>query len=60
MKIKIHPHARERMKERGASEKEVIETVKYGERFPAKFNRVGYRSNFDFDGIWRGKQYRTK
>ena len=60
MKIRIHPHAKERMKERGASESEVIETVKYGEEFPAKFGRVGYRSNFDFEGIWRGKEYKTK
>jgi hypothetical protein len=34
MAVHIHPHARERMAERGATENEVIITVKHGERFP--------------------------
>ena len=33
MTIRIHPHAQERMRERGATEEEVLETVKKGERF---------------------------
>lgn len=58
--VKIHPHARERMTERGATEQEIIATVENGETFPAKFGRTGFRRNFFFDGIWRGKQYATK
>lgn len=46
MKVRFHPHAIERMLERGASEEEVAETVQQGERFPAKLNRVGFRRNF--------------
>lgn len=34
MRVKVHPHARERMEERGASEDEVTKTVETGERFP--------------------------
>lgn len=60
MTIKIHPHARERIKERGTNEKEVIKTVKEGEQFTAKFGRTGFRRNFVFEGIWRGKKYNTK
>jgi ABC-type proline/glycine betaine transport system substrate-binding protein len=60
MIIKIHPHARTRMQERGASEDEVIETIKTGEKFPAKFGRIGFRRNFNFEGMWRGKKYNTK
>jgi hypothetical protein len=32
MKIRFHPHALERMKERGARKKEIISTVKHGEK----------------------------
>jgi hypothetical protein len=60
MTIQIHPHATERMKERGATEKEIIKTVEKGERFPAKFGRTGFRHNFPFTGQWRGKEYNTK
>jgi len=60
MAVKVHPHARERMQERGASENEVTKTVETGERFPAKFGRSGFRRNFVFDGVWRGKKYKTK
>lgn len=56
----FHPHARERMAERGATEDEVVATVERGEAFSAKFGRAGFRRNFQFDGIWRGKQYATK
>jgi hypothetical protein len=58
--VRIHPHARERMEERGANEEEVVETVRKGERFPAKFGRIGFRRNFPFDNLWRGKRYGTK
>jgi hypothetical protein len=42
------------MQERGASEDEVIETIETGEKFPAKFGRIGFRRNFNFEGMWRG------
>ena len=60
MAIRIHPHALERMKERGATKEEVLKTVEKGEQFPAKFNRTGYRRNFLFQSQWLGKHYRTK
>jgi hypothetical protein len=58
--IEVHPHARLRAVERGASESEIVATVSGGERFPAKLGRVGFRRNFAFDGIWRGRRYATK
>jgi hypothetical protein len=48
------------MAERGASEAEVIATIQDGERFTAKFDRVGYRRNFSKDFLWRGKNYHNK
>jgi hypothetical protein len=48
------------MSERGASTEEVAATVDEGERFAAKFGRQGFRRNFAFDGLWRGRRYHMK
>ncbi|MBI2559714.1 MAG: hypothetical protein HYW14_01085 [Planctomycetes bacterium] len=58
--VKLHPHAQERLLERGAIETEVITTVEKGECFPAKYGRTGFRRNFPFNSTWRGKHYATK
>jgi Domain of unknown function (DUF4258) len=58
--MRIHPHARDRMQERGATEEEVESTLRAGERFPAKFGRQGFRRNFPFDAEWQGRRYATK
>lgn len=60
MKIRVHPHAVQRLAERGATEAEVAATIQNGERFPAKFGRMGFRRNFPFQGEWRGQRYATK
>ena len=48
MVVRFHPHAKERMKDRGTTEKEVELTVQHGEQFPAKFKRTGFRRNFAY------------
>jgi hypothetical protein len=35
MIVRLHPHAAQRLLERGATEAEVVATVQNGERFPA-------------------------
>lgn len=60
MAIRLHPHARERLPERGATEAEVLATVAGGETFPAKLGRTGFRRNFAFGGVWRGQHYASK
>ena len=60
MRIDFHPHADERLAERGATRDEIIATIQAGEQFPAKFGRTGFRRNFTFDGEWRGRVYATK
>ena len=60
MLVRFHPHAIERMQERGATEDEVRSTVQYGEQFPAKFGRTGFRRNFVFEGSFRERVYQTK
>lgn len=42
------------MVERGVSEAEIEEAVLHGERFLAKFGRLGFRRNFEFNARWRG------
>jgi hypothetical protein len=56
MEVRLHPHARDRAALRGATEEEIIETVLTGEPFPAKFGRSGFRRNFAYNALWRGRQ----
>ena len=60
MKVTLHPHAGERLAERGATEAEVLATVTGGEQFAAKFGRTGFRRNLAFQKQWRGRFYATK
>ena len=48
------------MELRGVSEDEIIQTIKEGETFEAKYQRIGFRRNFIFLGIWQGKRYAAK
>ena len=56
----IASHAKERLSERGATEEEIITAIETGETFAAKFGRTGFRRNFSFGGLWKGKVYATK
>lgn len=60
MDISLHPHAVDRLAERGVTEEEVRETVADGEQFAAKRGRQGFRRNFAFNDSWRGKHFATK
>lgn len=60
MNIRFHPHALDRMAERGATEAEVIATIRNGEQFQAKFGRYIFRRHFNVEGTWQGKQYPNK
>jgi len=60
MSVRLHPHAVDRLRERGATEEELVATIELGERFPAKFGRTGFRRNFPFDHEWRGRRFGTK
>jgi hypothetical protein len=57
MKIKIHPHAAQRIRERGASAAQVRETVMKGQQTPTKFGRVKFTLVFPFGKMWNGKKY---
>ncbi len=51
---------RARSEERGATEAEIEAAIRAGEHFPAKFGRQGFRRNFSFGGLWRGRSYGVK
>ena len=57
MKIQIHPHAAQRIRERGATVARVREAVLLGQQSPAKFGRVVFRRVFDFGQRWNGQHY---
>ncbi len=58
--VRLQPHARDRLAERGATEAEVMATVDGGERLPARFGRTCFRRNFPFNEEWRGRRFATK
>jgi hypothetical protein len=58
--VEISPHAREQMVERGASETEVLLAIEKGEVEPARKGRKLYRKNFQFNSMWRGREYKVK
>lgn len=60
MRVRLHAHAQARAAERGATEPDVVTTVVQGERFPAKFGRTGFRRNFPYGRMWRGRTYAAK
>ena len=60
MIVRFHPHALERLTERGATEEEICATVLGGESFPAKFGPTGFRRNVRFDSLWRDRHYAIK
>jgi hypothetical protein len=58
--IRFSRHAREQMVLRGASEREVVASIRSGTVAPAKLGRLGFRRDFPFEGLWGGRQYATK
>jgi len=58
--IIIHPHALQRMEERGASREEVRRTIEAGRVSPARFGRQKYGMTFSFGNYWRAQLYEHK
>lgn len=53
-------HARQRMRERGAREEDVVEALRSGHREAAQRGLVQYRLTQDFNGSWGGRFYRAR
>ncbi len=51
--VRIIPHARERMIERGVTEEEVILTIEKGKRLPARLGRVKFIYEVGSGSTWK-------
>ena len=60
MSLKIIEHARERMYERGATEKEIKKVLRSGKSAKAKADRKAKEALFPFNNYWQGKFYEQK
>jgi hypothetical protein len=60
MAIRIHPHAMQRIRERGATVAEVRLTVAQRRESPAKFGRKRFRRVVLFNSTLLGKHYSHK
>ena len=60
MNVRFHPHALQRMQERGATRLQVTDTVLHGSAFSAKFGRTCFRKTFRFNATWNSKRYSHK
>jgi hypothetical protein len=60
MSVRLHPHAKERLSERGASEEEIITAMRQAKRSRQSLAAQVFRRNFAFGGLWKGKVYATK
>jgi len=58
--IKFSRHALENLFDRGASREEANQTIRTGERLPAKKGRIAFRKSFSHNGMWKGKFYQAK
>ena len=59
-RIVFTSHARQRMKDRGASEGSVIEAIRTGGREPAHSGRAMFRLNMEFKREWDGVYYNVQ
>ena len=53
-------HALENLGDRGTREDEVEETIRLGEKVPAREGRWAFRRNFPFQSEWKGRWYEAK
>ncbi len=60
MHIRIHEHPKERATDRGASEEEIIDTLRNGNLTIAKGKRLAKEKIYSFNEDWNGKPYEEK
>ena len=58
--IRLSGHARQQLGFRGASEQDVIESIRTSTWEPAELSRLECRKNFTFNAEWNGKYYSTR
>ena len=58
--IRLSGHARENIRFRGATEQEVIDTIRNAKWEPAEEGRLECRQDFDYNQEWNDRFFKTK
>ena len=58
--IRLSQHAQQKMRDRGATEQEVLEAIRENPWEPAELGRMECRRDFKFGRDWKGRVYATK
>lgn len=58
--IRLSEHAKNQLVPRGATEREIIDSIKTSEWTPAELKRLECRKDFEFNNTWNNKFYKTK
>ena len=58
--VRLHPHARDRAAERGASEAEIREAIRRGDPTPARHGRTQFRLYVEGPCQWRDASFQGK
>lgn len=58
--IRLSAHAKGQLTFRGATEKEISDTIRTSEWLPADLGRLKCSKNFTFNKVWNNKRYGTK
>ena len=58
--ISLSEHVKMRLASRGASESEIVETIRTSLWQEAELNRKECRKNFPFNSTWNNQSYKTK
>ena len=58
--VRLSGHARQQLEYRGATEADVVETIRSAPWTPAERGRLECRKDFAFGGVWNGVLYTTR
>ena len=58
--IRLSQHARDRLARRGATEQEIVETIRTAAWQSAELERIECRKVFPYHGLWNNRRYTRK
>jgi hypothetical protein len=58
--VRLSAHARDQARHRGATQDEIMQTIRDGSWLPAERGRFAASWEFAYNADWNGQHYRTK